>query len=303
LLRESRSVNAHRHLDLNGALTSTGGLMLLVYAMTRATEAGWGTARTLELFAASAALLAAFVAIELRSKAPLLPMRIFRLRTLATANATAVVIGSISFSQFFLLSLYMQQVLHYSAIKTGLAYITITLTIAVGSNVAQNLVSRFGARRTLTSGLLLSTAALALYGELPVNGHYFWDLFPALLIGGVGFALCFVPMTIAGLSGVQPADSGIASGLINTTRQIGGAIGLAAASTIATTYTAHYVGNHPGTTALSGAALTHGFHLAFDTLTALALLGALIASTLPKARRTPTIETVPSDTATILEAA
>jgi len=287
LLREGRAVVAHRHLDIAGATTSTSGLMLLVYAMTRAAEKGWATPETAGLLAASAALLAAFIAIELRSKAPLLPMRIFRLRTLATANGLAVVIGSISFSQFFLLSLYMQQVLHYSALTTGLAYVAITLTIAGGSNLAQKLVTRFGARPTLTAGLLLSAAALALYTRLPADGHYFWDIFPGFIIGGIGFALCFVPVTIAGLTGINPADSGIASGLINTTRQIGGAIGLAAVSTIAATFTNSYVRGHAGSTPLSGAALTHGFQLAFDALTALALLGALIAVTLPVRRPQP----------------
>jgi EmrB/QacA subfamily drug resistance transporter len=284
LLREGRARMAHRHLDLAGATTSTSGLMLLVYAMTRATEHGWETPETIVLLVAAASLLVAFVAVELRSKAPLLPMRIFRLRTLATANAIAVVIGSISFSQFFLLSLYMQEVLRYSALTTGLAYIAITLTIAVGANLAQKLVTRFGARPTLTTGLLLSAVALGLYTRLPPHGHYFWDIFPGFIIGGVGFALCFVPVTIAGLSGIHPADSGIASGLINTTRQIGGAIGLAAVSTIAATYTNSYVQDHPGSTALGGAALTHGFQFGFVALTGLALLGAVIALTLPVGR-------------------
>jgi predicted MFS family arabinose efflux permease len=257
--------------------------MLLVYALTRAAEDGWATTTTIVLLSLSAVLLLAFVGIELRSKAPLLPLRIFRLRTLATANATAVVIGSISFSQFFLLSLYMQEVLHYSALTTGVAYIAITVTIAAGSNLAQRLVTRYGVRRTLTSGLLLSSVALALYTRLPVDGHYFWDIFPGFIIGGAGFALCFVPVTIAGLSGVEPADAGIASGLINTTRQIGGAIGLAAVSTIAAVTSTSYIHAHAGSSALGGAALTHGFGLAFDTLTGLALLGALIAVTLPDA--------------------
>ncbi len=282
LLKESRAASAHRHLDLAGATTSTGGLMLLVYALTQATQHGWGSTTTIALLTVSAALLLSFVAVELRSKAPLLPLRIFRLRTLATANAIAVVIGSISFSQFFLLSLYMQEVLHYSAITTGLAYIAITFTIAGGSNLAQRLVTRFGVRNTLTTGLVLSTLALASYTRLPVDGHYFWDIFPGFIVGGIGFALCFVPVTIAGLSGVRPADAGIASGLINTTRQVGGAIGLAAVSTIAATYAGSYAAGHAGETVASGAALRHGFQLGFDTLTGLSLLGALIAVTLPR---------------------
>ena len=145
-------------------------------------------------------------------------------------------------------------------------------------------MTRFGARPTLTTGLLLSAVALGLYTRLPAHGHYFWDIFPGFIVGGVGFALCFVPVTIAGLTGIHPGDSGIASGLINTTRQIGGAIGLAAVSTIAATYTDRYVHGHAGSTALGAAALTHGFQFAFDALTGLALLGALIAITLPVRR-------------------
>ena len=176
--------------------------MLLVYAMTRATQEGWGSVATLSLLGASAALLAAFVAIELRSPAPLLPMRMFRNRKLSAANATAAVIGAIAFSEFFLLTLYMQQVLGYSAIETGVGFVTVTFTIIVFSNVAQLLVTRMGVRVVLATGLTLDAIALALFTRVPVGGHYFWDLFPALLISGVGLAMSFVPVTIAGLAGV-----------------------------------------------------------------------------------------------------
>jgi MFS family permease len=284
LVRESRAALSHRHFDFTGAASITGGLMLLVYAMTRATQEGWGSASTIGLLAGAAALVAAFVAIELRSRAPLLPLRIFRLRTLAAANATAVVIASVAFSQFFLLTLYMQDVLRYSAIQTGLGFVAITLTITVFSNVAQNLVTRFGPRRVLTAGLLLAAASLAMAARLPVEGHYLWDIFPMLLVGGVGLALCFVPVTIAGLTGVQPAEAGVASGLINTSRQIGGAVGLAAVSTIAATYSARYADGHAGSTPLDGAALTHGFQIAFSVLTVLAVIGAGIAATFVRAQ-------------------
>src|SRR3989441_1632129 len=255
LLRESRAELDHRHFDLPGAASITAGLMLLVYAMTRATQHGWGTTETIGLLAASAALIAAFVAIELRSKAPLLPMRIFRLRTLSGANVAGLLLGGAVFSQFFLLTLYMQQVLHYSALKTGVAYVALTLAIITFSTVSQALALRVGIRRVLPVGLLMAAAALVLYARLPVHGHYFWDLFPAFLLSGVGLALAFVPMTIGALTGVRQSDAGIASGLINTSQQIGGAIGDAAAATIATTVTGHYVHAHAGTTALSGAAL------------------------------------------------
>lgn len=252
--------------------------MVLVYAMTRATQHGWATVTTVSLLAASAVLILGFLVIETRSKAPLLPMRIFRLRTLTVSNASGFLMGTAIFSMFFLLTLYMQQVLHYSALKTGVAYIALTVTIVSFSAVGQALVTRVGIRPILPAGLALSAAALLLFARLPVNGHYWTDLFPAFLLSGVGLALAFVPMSIGGLTGVRPADAGIASGLINTTQQIGGAIGVAVATTVTTTFTNHYVTDHPGSSVTGGAALTHGFQIAFYVLAALAILGALIAA-------------------------
>src|SRR5207302_4816880 len=234
-----------RHFDTAGATSITGGLMLLVYALTHASQHGWATTETIGLLAASAALVVGFLVIELRSPAPLLPMRIFRLRTLTASNITALLLGAAVFSQFFLLTLYMQQVLHYSALKTGVAYIALTLTIIGFSAVSQMLVTRIGIRRVLPAGLLFSAVALVLYARLPVHGSYFSDLFPAFLLSGIGLALAFVPISIGGLTGVRQADAGIASGLINTSQQIGGAIGVAAATTIATTYTTRYINIHP----------------------------------------------------------
>ena len=284
LLRESRVEVARRHFDVAGATTITSSLMLLVYAMTRATQHGWSDSITVGALAVSAALAVSFVVIELRSKAPLLPMRIFKLRTLSAANGTALLLASAVFSQFFLLTLYMQQVLHYSAIKTGVAYIGLTVSIVAFSAVAQTLATRIGVRRVLPVGLLLSAAGLVLYARLPVHGHYFWDVFPAFLLSGIGLALSFVPTQIASLTGVQPAEAGAASGLINTSQQIGGAIGLAAATTIATTYTSRYVSAHAGVTASSGSALTHGFQIAFYVLAALATLGAIVSAVFIESR-------------------
>jgi EmrB/QacA subfamily drug resistance transporter len=302
LLSESRVDGAHRHLDVAGATSVTAGLMLLVYALTKATQTGWTDGGTLALLAGSAALILAFVLIELRATVPLLPLRIFRLRTLAAANATAVVIASIGFSEFFLLTLYLQDVLDYSAVQTGAAFVAVTLTIVVFSNVAQTLVTRFGPRPVLTTGLLLSAAALALLARLPVHGHYFWDVFPAFLLTGIGLALSFVPVTIAGLTGITREDAGVASGLINTSRQVGGAIGLAAVSTIATTFSIGYANSHPGSTASSGAALTHGFQVTFYVLTALAIVGALVAAAFVTPQATE-IEPVNEETLITLEEA
>ena len=291
LLRESRADLSHRHFDVPGAVSITSGLMVLVYGMTRAAQHGWGTPSTVGLLSTAVALIAAFVAIELRSPAPLLPMRIFRLRTLAGSNVAGLLLGASIFSQFFLLTLYMQEVLHYSALKTGVAYVALTLAIIGFSGVAQALVTRVGIRRVLTLGMVMSAGGLVLFAQLPVHGHYFWDLFPAFILSGVGLALAFVPMSIGALTGVTEADAGVASGLINTTQQVGGAIGVAAAITIATTFTGRYVDAHAGTSALAGPALLHGFGIAFYVLAALALFAA-VASALLIEPKPPATETV-----------
>jgi EmrB/QacA subfamily drug resistance transporter len=294
LIRESRADIAHRHFDVAGATSITGGLMLLVYAMTRATQHGWTTAETILLLAAAVALVGAFVVIELRSKAPLLPMRIFKLRTLTGSNVAGFLLASALFSQFFLLTLYMQNVLGYSAIETGVAYIALTLAIISFSAVSQAIATRFGIRTVMTVGLAVAAGAIVVYGRLPVDGHYFFDLFPAFVIGGIGMALAFVPMTIGALAGVQHSDAGIASGLINTSQQIGGAIGVAVASTIAATFTNRYVDAHPGTNAFTGPAETYGFHAAFYVLAgiavAAAVLSALIVESRPPAQATEEVE-------------
>jgi EmrB/QacA subfamily drug resistance transporter len=282
LLAESRAQVGHRHFDLSGAVTVTTGVMLLVYAMTRAAEDGWLTLSTLGFMAASLVLIGAFLVIELRTRVPLLPLRIFRLRSLAVANATAVLVAAVAFSEFFLLTLYLQQVLDFSPVETGLAFLPITLTIIVVSNVAQTLVTRIGVRPVLTTGLLLAAVALAYFVRLPADGRYVSDVLPALLLSGIGLALTFVPMTIAGLTGVESSDAGVASGLINTSRQIGGAVGLAAVSTIAVTASSRAAGDG---SAAAGAALTHGFQVSFAVLTVLAVVGAVLVATLIEPRR------------------
>ena len=278
LLKESRAGLGHRSFDLPGAASITSGLMVLVYAMTHAAQHGWITVETLGLLAASVALIVGFVVIELRSKAPLLPMRLFRLRTLAGSNLAGFLLGGALFSQFFLLTLYMQQVLHYSAIETGVAYVSLTLAVIVFATVSQGLALRLGVRRVLPVGLVLAAAGLLLYAQLPTHGHYFWDLFPAFLLSGIGLGLAFVPMTIGALTAVTQSDAGVASGLINTSQQVGGAIGVAAATTIATIYTTHYLGDHHGASALGAAALTHGFQIAFYVLAGVALLAAVLSA-------------------------
>ena len=277
LLHESRALLRRRHFDFAGAAAITAGLMLLVYAMTCASALGWGSSATVGLLVASGLLIGSFFVIEQRSKFPLLPLRILRLRTLAASNVSGLIAGTVIVSQFLLLTLYLQEVLHYAPIKTGVVYIPLTPTIIVFSAVTQALVTRLGVKRVLPAGLALSAIAFVLFARLPVNANYFTDLFPGFVISGLGLAVVFVPMNIGALAGVRAADAGVASGLINMTVQIGGAIGVAATVTIATTATTDYVSGHPGI-ATAGAALTHGYDVAFWVLAGIAAAGAVLAA-------------------------
>ncbi len=283
LLDESRADLGHRHFDLRGAVTSTAGLMLLVYALTRATTDGWGAPLTIGLLAAATGLLGLFVAVEARSPWPLLPLRLFRLPTLAASNAAMAIIGAVAFSEFFILSLYLQDVLHYSPVESGVAFVGFAGTVVVVSNLAQLIVGRFGVRATLTSGFLISALSLALVARLPVGAHYFWDLFPAFVLGGAGMALSFVPVTIGSLAGVQRADAGVASGLINTSRQIGGAIGIAAITAIAASATGPVA---------STAQLDHGYHVALVVLLGLLVAGAAITVAFIRPAHAPSLRPV-----------
>jgi EmrB/QacA subfamily drug resistance transporter len=302
LLTAGTRAAGRRHFDVPGALSITAGLMLLVYATTRATTDGWTAPVTLALFGVSVLLVGAFVAIELRSPAPLLPLRIFRSRTLTGANAAMAIVGGVAFSEFFLLTLYLQDVLHYSAIESGVAFSGFALAVVVVSNLAQMIVTRVGVRPTLAAGLLASALSVAWLTRLPVEGHYFWDLFPAFVLGGAGMGMSFVPVTIASLTGVERADAGVASGLVNTSRQIGGAVGLAAVSAIAATSSSSFASAN-GVSAASGAALDHGFQTGLYALTGLLVLGLLIAITLVKPAPAPQNEVVPESELSVVEEA
>jgi EmrB/QacA subfamily drug resistance transporter len=290
LLRESRADLAHRHFDLAGAASVTSGLMLLVYALTRATTDGWSSPATVGLLSASAALIVAFIAIESRTRLPLLPLRIFRLRALSASNAAMAIVGAVTFSEFFVLTLYVQDVLHYSAVQSGVAFSAFALTVVVASNVAQAVVGRVGIRATLLGGLTLATVSVALLTQVPADGHYFWDLFPAFILGGAGMGFSFVPITIGSLAGVERADAGVASGLVNTSRQIGGAIGLAAISTIAATATSSYVHAH-GLSTVTAQATVHGFQTSFYVLGALLLVGLGVVAVFLRPAREHAVET------------
>ena len=197
------------------------------------------------------------------------------------------IVGAVAFSEFFVLTLYLQNVLHYSPVRAGAAFAAFAVTVVIVSNLAQPIVGRFGVRATLTAGLIVSAVSVAMLTRLPVNADYLTDLFPAFVLGGAGMSLSFVPVTIASLTGVQRADAGIASGLVNTSRQIGGAIGIAAISAIAAASTGNYVDAHPGTVASSGAALDHGLQTALYVLAALLVAGAAIAVTLVRPAAVP----------------
>jgi EmrB/QacA subfamily drug resistance transporter len=265
LIAESRA-QARRHFDFGGALSVTAGLSVLVYALVEANNAGWGSAQTLALLAVSAALLAAFVVIERRSAAPLMPFSIFRVRTVAGANVVGLLTGGSLFSMFFFISLYMQQVLGYDAIKAGLSYLPLAVSIIVAAGVASQLVTRVGFKPVLAAGMALIAAGLFWFSRISPHGSFLADILGPSLLAAVGLGFAFVPVTIAAVAGVRDRDQGLASGMINTSQQVGGALGLAILSAISTSV----IGS-----AHDRATQTSGFHSAFLAGAAIATLGFL----------------------------
>ena len=259
--------------DALGAVLVTGGLSLLVLAITQGHGWGWDSARTIGVFAASAALLVGFVAWENRVAEPLMRFGILRTKTVLGANVAGFILGTALFSMFLMLTLYMQQVLGYSAMKTGVAYLAVAGTSIIWANVAAALVNRVGVRPLIAGGMGLLAVGMLLFTQIPVDGTYVANLLPGFLIIALGMALCFVPISIAALAGVSRAEAGIASGLINTSQQIGGAVGIALLSTIAITRTE----NEFASGAARPEALTSGFQLAFWVGAAIALVGVVAA--------------------------
>jgi EmrB/QacA subfamily drug resistance transporter len=276
LIAESRSDSETRHFDIAGAISVTAGLSLLVYALVDAVDAGWGSTQTIGLLAASAALIAAFVAIELRSASPLMPFGIFRLRTLTGANVVGVLTGASLFSMFFFISLYMQQVLGYSAIHAGLSYLPLALMIIVSAGIASQLVTKVGYKPVLAAGMGLIAAGLLWFSQVSVGGGFLTDILGPSLLAAVGLGFAFVPQTIAAVAGVRDHEAGLASGLINTSQQVGGALGLAVLSTIATTRSDALFADGAG----RATALTEGFQSAFLAGAGLAILGLIAVLTL-----------------------
>jgi predicted MFS family arabinose efflux permease len=275
LLAESRRETDSHHFDALGAVTVTAGLSLLVYALVDAVSAGWGSTKTLSLLAISLLLIVAFVLVERRSRDPLMPFDIFRLRTLTGANIVGLLVGASLFAMFFFLSRYMQQVLGYSALKAGFSYLPLALAIVVSAGIASQLVTKLGFKPVLVTGLVLVTIALVWFAQVPVSGSYVTDLLGPMVIAAVGLGFAFVPVTIAAVMGVSQDESGLASGLINTSQQVGGALGLAILGTIASSRTTGLMTAAHGAPAALPGALTEGFQRAFMTGAAFAVIGII----------------------------
>jgi len=272
LLRESRDAHVNS-FDVPGAVLVTSGLVTLVYAITQASDYGWTSFATIGLFTAAVVLLGSFVAWESRAREPLMPFSIFRIRTVSAANLAGLVLGTVTFSMFLMLTLYMQQVLAYSPMKTGVAYLAVAGTAIVWSTVAAQLVNRVGVKPTIAAGMTLLTVGLLYFTQVSVDGSYVSDLLPGFLIIGAGLGFSFVPISIAALAGVAPSEAGLASGLFNTSQQIGGALGIAALSTVATSTT----GDAVATGTALPTALTEGFEAAFIWGAVVAALGIVVA--------------------------
>jgi EmrB/QacA subfamily drug resistance transporter len=275
LVRESRGTTARRSYDPAGALTITGALGLLVYTIVEAPDTGWGDPQTILLLAASAALLAAFLVIESRHPAPLVRLGIFRSRMIVGANAVMLVFGALPYGLGFVLTLYAQQVLGYSAIKFGLTSLVFPAMAAVGSILGQGLVLRVGFRLVAAVGMALMGGGALLLTQVSVGGSYFGDIFFGLLVFGPGVGLAFVTASIAALAGVAERESGLASGLSNTSFQIGAALGVAVVTTVAVSRTDDYLAANAGANPL--VALTEGFQSAFLAVAILAGIGVVLA--------------------------
>jgi EmrB/QacA subfamily drug resistance transporter len=295
LLHESRGALTRRSYDPAGALTITGALVLLVYAVVEAPDVGWGDVRTIGLVAVSAVLLAAFVLIESRHQAPLVPLRIFRSRTLVGGNLVMLVFGTLGFGMPFILTLYAQQVLGYSAVKFGVSSLVLPVTASVGSIVAQAAVLKVGFRPIAATGMALMAAGSLLLTQVSVGGSYFGDIFFGLLVFGPGITLAFTTASIAALQGVAEHESGLASGLNNTVFQIGIALGVAIASTVAVSRSEDYLAANEGAEPL--VALNEGFQSAFLACAVLAGIGLALALLLlgrPRKAREEELEPVPA---------
>jgi EmrB/QacA subfamily drug resistance transporter len=291
-VHESKAPGLARHFDAWGATTVTAGLVLFVFGLTRAPTVGWTSPQVILSFVGWAVLSAAFIVIEKRSESPLVPLSIFRRRTLTAANAIGLILGMAVFGMFYLLSLYMQIVLGFSALETGLGYLAVALTAVVASGVAQALTTKVGVKPVLATGMGLLGAGLVFFSQISVDGSYTADLLPGFFLIGIGLGFAFVPVSIAALAGATGQEAGLQSGLINTNQQIGGAIGLAILITISTTRADDLVAE--GVSDM--AALTEGYSLAFWVAAGIAFVGVLV--TLFALKRADLVMEQAEDTAT-----
>jgi EmrB/QacA subfamily drug resistance transporter len=258
--------------DVTGAVTVTSGLLVLVYAIVKAQAYGWTSAKTLGLGALALALLAAFVVTELRSKAPLIRLGILRLRSLTASNLAMLFVASGLFAMFYFASIYLQEVRHYSPLQAGFAFLPFTFGIGIGATAAQQLMKRVGIRTVTSIGLVLGAVGLALFTQVTTDGTYFAQVFPGVVVTSIGMGLTFVPLTLLATTNVEADDAGLASGLFNTSQQVGGALGLAVLSTLASSHTSGLLkggSSHP-------VALTNGFHVAFGVGAALLVAGLAV---------------------------
>jgi EmrB/QacA subfamily drug resistance transporter len=290
LLASDQGLGIRQGADLPGALLLVSSLMLGVYTIVKASDYGWGSSHTIGFGAVAIALFAAFIGREATARQPLVPLRIFRSRTTAGANLVQALMVAGMFGMFFLGALYLQRVLHYSAIGVGLAFLPVAVGIgAVSLRFAPRLITRFGARATLLPGLVLMFAGLVLFARTPANAGYAVDLFPAMVLLGVGAGLSFSPLMTLAMSAATPEDSGLASGLVNTTQQVGGALGLAVLATLSTTRTHGLLASGSST----ASALTSGYHLAFTIGAVLVVVAIVVAAVVLR----PQVEVAPAEQA------
>jgi EmrB/QacA subfamily drug resistance transporter len=276
LIAEGRAASRTRNFDLAGALAATLGLSILVFGIVRTDTTGWGSPQTLALIAAGVVLLLSFLAIEGRlATMPLMPLRIYASRSLSASNVIVLLLGGATFGMWFFLSLYLQQVLGYSPIKAGLSFLPMTLCIVAGSALASRAVNKVGTKPLLVAGMVAETLGLLLFTRLSANGTYLGDVLVPSLLVAIGIGLSFVPATICAVAGVAPQEAGLASGLVNTSRLVGGALGLAILAALAAGRTNNDL--HRRVADSAHVALTNGFQLAFLFAAGFALIGGLVA--------------------------
>ena len=277
VLAPSLSEDERRGFDIPGAIALTTSLVLTVFALVKSTSWGWASFKTIGILAIAIVLLTGFILIERRTASPLVPLSIFANRSLSVSNLVSLALGASIFSMFYFLSLYMQQVLGYSALRTGIDYLTIATAIIIAAGAAQALVAKFGIRGVMTVGMLLAAGGLVYFTQISPQGTFVGSLLPGFLLAGVGLGLSFVPVTIGAVSGVTPDKAGVASGLITTTQQIGGALGVAVLSTIAVSATTRFASSHAPGHQEAIAGLNHGFSVVFWVGALFAAVGAAVA--------------------------